>query len=311
MQERKIELDTLISLAEKEKDYDSIFRYLGMLINTKEFDKVVSVLKRNQNELVKINQIMVMDLHFYSLIQLERFVDAMEEVRYYEELPYVSQEVEEHTKELRGIIKAAEEESRINKTYRNKKKTNDIIRYSVNQEELIQAIQYAAYSKKYKDYVDSLIYLIEDKTRDLPHTIKAITLTYLAGLNIDKDIKYTNFGIEYVINPSKIVLFKDDPNMKEIHQLMNAFTKNITLINTGLKLLDTYFLLAFPRTNITSENTRLFAVAFLKIANDLIQADEDFTELIKENNLTESRVEELVNIANEILAMDVEPSDKN
>ena len=310
MQERKIELDTLISLAEKEKDYDSIFRYLGMLINTKEFDKVVSVLKRNQNELVKINQIMVMDLHFYSLIQLERFVDAMEEVRYYEELPYVSQEVEEHTKELRGIIKAAEEESRINKTYRNKKKTNDIIRYSVNQEELIQAIQYAAYSKKYKDYVDSLIYLIEDKTRDLPHTIKAITLTYLAGLNIDKDIKYI-YTKEYVINPSKIVLFKDDPNMKEIHQLMNAFTKNITLINTGLKLLDTYFLLAFPRTNITSENTRLFAVAFLKIANDLIQADEDFTELIKENNLTESRVEELVNIANEILAMDVEPSDKN
>ena len=121
MQERKIELDTLISLAEKEKDYDSIFHYLTMLLNTKDYNKILSVINKNKDGLAKFDQIGLMDIHFYALLQLERFVDAMDEIRYYEDLPYVSQEVEEHVKDLRNIVKGYEEETKIINKFKNKK----------------------------------------------------------------------------------------------------------------------------------------------------------------------------------------------
>ncbi len=310
MTDRKIDIDSLIKSAEIDKDYETIFSYLAMLLESKNYTKVIEIINRNLDGLAKHNQIMVMDMHFYVLLEQERFVDAMNALRYYEQLPYVSQEVEQRVKELGEIIKNVETESKLKRKYSNKKKVSDILNYSRDVEEIFEVIYYLRTNKKIPKFINEISNILKDKERNLPNASKALIFMFLVEENLDLTLE-VSLDNDYTLKTKEFVPFYKDEVYLETEKVINKLIKNITVINFSIQLLHSFVLITFPNYYINKDNINLYVLSFYEITNRYLGNSDDFSNLYKELNLDKNEVEDTIKFIEEQLKKDSDPASKN
>ena len=110
------EYELVIKLTEKTDDMNFLFYRISAFLALGKGEEALSTIKNNR-KILQGDPSLLIKIHIEILCLLNKFEEAEKEIAYYQNMPYVSQEVEEMLRDLPKYIKEEEKKSFYGKTY--------------------------------------------------------------------------------------------------------------------------------------------------------------------------------------------------
>ena len=238
LEERKFE-EVLEATKESKKSEELFFRLSALMALGKLKDAI---------DCIEINRIALQDnlpwlmrLHIELLCLDGRFDEAFEEVKYYENLPYDSQESEETLKMLPKIIREYEN----NKAHQAMDK-DEIIKglSSKNSDDVLASLD----ALRDKDLVPYYIFLQKILTSFPKQAIRSFALLLLVQRAVNKSFKFNHMGNVIEVNPSLLKPpFVGDDFEKMIKRMEEEY-KDPSITQNAISILSSYLIYIYPDT---------------------------------------------------------------
>lgn len=263
----KNQYDLVIKLTENSSDSISLFYRLTAFIAVGKNEEALSLIK-NKRDVLKNKLNLLVKFHIEILCLLNRFDEAYEELKYYENLPYESQEVEEVLRAMPTYIRNAEKNS-----YGPRRHNEDDIRVrllSKNEEDVLAALDEIK-SQPIKDYLLNILNIIRSHPRQV---VRTFGLLLLVHSNYDKKVKFLHHKDLIEVNPSLLPEPFVVPGLKRMEDVSFAMQKEYrdpTVAQNALQLLASYLLYIYPnQLELSIEETLLI---FGHLSKKLLQID--------------------------------------
>ncbi len=254
--------DLLIKLVGDSSDPKERFLVLSSLVIQGKRKEALDEIDKYQAILETSHPFQLMKMHFELLLSEKLFDEARIKLRHYENLPYISQEVEEFLRDMKVRI---EDESHAKKgsTLIPLDEVYETLETGTNQNEIAQAI-FSLKNYNINLLIDSLRIFL--KRKDVHPNFRTYVLIYLVDQKYDSEIDFLLNEKILRVNPSKI----EPPFM---HQDFNEVCRQITLFangdtsitETALHLFNCYILDTYP-SDIYRDGIIELAQAFVYIA---------------------------------------------
>ncbi len=254
--------DLLIKLVGDSSDPKERFLVLSALVIQGKRKEALDEIDKYQAILETSHPFRLMKMHFELLLSEKLFDEARIKLRHYENLPYISQEVEEFLRDMKVRI---EDESHAKKgsTLIPLDEVYETLETGTNQNEIAQAI-FSLKNYNINLLIDSLRIFL--KRKDVHPNFRTYVLIYLVDQKYDSEIDFLLNEKILRVNPSKI----EPPFM---HQDFNKVCRQITLFangdtsitETALHLFNCYILDTYP-SDIYRDGIIELAQAFVYIA---------------------------------------------
>lgn len=263
----KNQYDLVIKLTENSSDSISLFYRLTAFIAVGKNEEALSLIK-NKRDVLKNKLNLLVKIHIEILCLLNRFDEAYEELKYYENLPYESQEVEEVLRAMPAYIRNAEKNS-----YGPRRHNEDDIRVrllSKNEEDVLAALDEIK-SQPIEDYLLNILNIIRSHPRQV---VRTFGLLLLVHSNYDKKVKFLHHKDLIEVNPSLLPEPFVVPGLKRMEDVSFAMQKEYrdpTVAQNALQLLASYLLYIYPnQLDLSTEETLLI---FGHLSKKLLQID--------------------------------------
>lgn len=254
--------DLLIKLVGDSSDPKERFLVLSSLVIQGKTKEALDEIDKYQAILETSHPFRLMKMHFELLLSEKLFDEARIKLRHYENLPYISQEVEEFLRDMKVRI---EDESHAKKgsTLIPLDEVYETLETGTNQNEIAQTI-FSLKNYNINPLIDSLRIFL--KRKDVHPNFRTYVLIYLVDQKYDSEIDFLLNDEILQVNPSKI----EPPFM---HQDFNEVCRQITLFangdtsitETALHLFNCYILDTYP-SDIYQDGIIELAQAFVYIA---------------------------------------------
>lgn len=281
----------IINELELNKEPENIWLVVDSYVQINQIDNAIRTIENNRDILLKDDPKKTMFLNIDLLILNNDFVRALKTLALFEELPYISIEIEELLPELKDYIYKS----------MNKKSSSitnaDIIKslnnYD-NQEMLLRSL-YEIEKRDYKPFFNDLKnILISENVND---NIKTLILILLSEKKCNEEVKIKKNNFEESIIPSQI---KPIITTKEIEILINNLIdeKDITIIKCLQDMLTSYFLSIYPKSLSNNEKEK-YVYAHYLLALELFDKDKtNAFDLIKKHNFDVDEIKKIKKILN-------------
>jgi len=283
----KRQYDLVIKLTETANEPTPLFYRISALLASARGEAALECIKKNR-EILKADMCMLMKIHIEILCLLNKFDEAYEEMKYYENLPYYSQEVEELLKELPQMIR---DEERKNNSVRN-----------LDQDELMKTLES-------EDYTEVLMALDIVRERDVnvylnkiqkilinfpKQSLRSFALLLLVQKQVNRTFKFNHMGEIIDVNPSLLEPPFVDESFNTLVKQMDKEFKNPVLSQNAVQILSSHVLYTYPdKMNVDIDVT---IEALYQIANQYLKS-KDFESLEDrcfDKNISVDEVEELM-----------------
>lgn len=258
----KHEFDLVIKLTEKSSDADSIFYRISALLGVGQPQKALDTLKEHHN-LLRKNLYLLIKVHIDLLIILGKFEEAYDELDYYKNLPYESQQVEELLSSMVGYIRHEERES-----YKTVVVTDDELKSrlaSNDQGDVISALGIVG-----EKGIEPFITNIQKVMVDNPYqNLRTYALLLLVSKKTDKEFDFKSSTGIIRINPSKLKPPFVDKKFNNISRRMISEFRNPTISDNAIDILSRYIMDIYP-SEIEGSDDEIVA-ALYKISCDCLQ----------------------------------------
>lgn len=257
----KKEYDLVLELTKDSKDPKEILMRISCLVIQGKVDAALDEIEWNQSLIEDKYQLRLMKLHFELLLSKKLFDEARLALKHYENLPYVSQEVEEFMREMKDRI---EEEA--HPKSRQKFELDEI--YDILEKETDQGkISQVLFSLKNYNiniYIDSLkIFMMRE---DVNPNFRTYALILLIDEKFNENVKFLSRDGIVVVNPTKIEPPFMSQNFNETcRKITEKCNNNVTLTETALHLFNCYIIDTYP-SKIYEEGNEKLSSAFVRIA---------------------------------------------
>lgn len=281
----------IINELELNKEPENIWLVVDSYVQINQIDNAIRTIENNRDILLKDDPKKTMFLNIDLLILNNDFVRALKTLTLFEELPYISIEIEELLPELKDYIYKS----------MNKKSSSitnaDIIKslnnYD-NQEMLLRSL-YEIEKRDYKPFFNDLKnILISENVND---NIKTLILILLSEKKCNEEVKIKKNNFEESIIPSQI---KPIITTKEIETLINNLIdeKDITIIKCLQDMLTSYFLSIYPKSLSNNEKEK-YVYAHYLLALELFDKNKaNAFNLIKKHNFDVDEIKKIKEILN-------------
>ena len=288
--------DLVIKLTENSTDSLSLFYRISALLAVGQSQEALNVINNKQKILQERLSILI-KIHIEILCLLRRFEEAYSQLKYYQELPYESQEVEEILKAMPDFIRKEEKNS-----YRPVGMNEDEIiskLMSKNDEEVLAALD-AIKNQKLDQYLLPILKIIRSYPKQV---VRTFALLLLVNDKYDKEVQFLYFNELIKVIPSSL----EDPfvvsGFKDLNELSYAFQSlyhDPSVVMNAMQIVSSYLLYIYPRKLDMSDDEVL--VVFGYLAKKLLQANiNDLKETCDLKGLDYSKVENQINSINEDL----------
>ena len=279
----KKEYDLVLALTKDSTDPKELLMRISCLIITGETDAALDEIEKNQSIIETVYQKRLMKIHFELLLSKGLFDEARLALKHYENLPYVSQEVEEFMRDMKERI---EEESHP-KSHQNIN-IDDI--YDVLEKETdsakISQVLFQLKNFNLNIYIDSLKIFM--KREDVNPNFRTYALILLIDEKYDEEIGFLSRKGLIVVNPTKLTPpFMTKSFNKTCRLITEKCNHDISMTETALHLFNCYIIDTYPE-DIYSVGEDKLSSAFIRIAESYL------------NKLHSSNDEEIANLASEI-----------
>ena len=238
LEQRKF--DEVVELTKNATKSEDLFFRLSALMALGKLKEAINCIEDHRVTL-QDNLPWLMRLHIELLCLDGRFDEAFDEVKYYENLPYDSQESEETLKKLPKIIREYE----TSKSHLAMEK-EDIIKglSSNNSDDVLASLD----ALRDKDLVPYYIFLQKILSSYPKQAIRSFALLLLVQRAVNKTFKFNNMGEMIEVNPSTLKPpFVDDEFEKMIKRMEEEY-KDPSITQNAISLLSSYLIYIYPKS---------------------------------------------------------------
>lgn len=289
---RKGEYDKVVTGLELTKQPDEIWLVVDSYVQMNQIDNAVRTIENNREILLKDDPKKTMFINIDLLVNNKDYVRALITLNFYEELPYISIEVEELLSALKKYIYKS-----MNKKI-NKKSDDDIIKdlNTSNNLELLMKSLIEIQQRDINVFLETLKDILKKENYD--ETIKTFALLLLSEKRVMEEVTYVKGDITYNIVPYELDPL---PSAKEIEQKVFRYVsdKDVSVLNSMTSLISNYALKVYP-DDVFVDGEEELIMAFYLLAYKMYGKDLKLVEdLIKSKNLNLETIKALAqNIEN-------------
>ena len=264
----KKQYDLVVKLTELSSDPKELFLRISSLVSLGKVDNALDEIEKHQSVIENKYPLQLMKIHFELLLSKKLYDEANIALTHYENLPYISQEVEEFMREMKNRI-IEESHSRAKKTIE-LDEIFDVLEKETDQATISQVI-FSLKNYNINIYIDSLkVFLTRS---DVHPNFRTYALILLVDNKFDEEIEFLSLNGIIKVNPSKLF----PPFMsKEFNDVCRLITlkaeQNITLTETALHLFNCYIIDTYP-IDIYQNDANLLADAFIYIGKIYLNID--------------------------------------
>ena len=292
----KNQYDLVIKLTENSEDSMSLFYRLTALVAVGQVDAALNLIL-TKRDILKSQLNLLVKFHIETLCLKGLFDEAYQALKYYENLPYESQEVEEILRAMPAYIRNAEKES-----FRSKNIDEDELNkrlMSDNDEEVLGTLDQIK-SLSINSFLPNIIKLISSHHNQF---IRTFALLLLVHSNYNDKVEFLHIDKIMTVNPSLLPEPFFVPGFKDLNAITNAFMKEYrdpTITQNAIQELSSYLLFIYPDAYPLKKNETI--VVFGYIAKQLLQIDsDDLQEVCEQKNLDYPKVLEQIKEIQDIL----------
>ena len=257
----KKEYDLILNLTQDSKDPKELLMRISCFVIQGKIDEALDEIEENQSLIEKVYQLRLMKVHFELLLSKKLFDEARLALKHYENLPYVSQEVEEFMREMKDRI---EEESHP-KSHQifELDEIFDILEKESDSAKISQVL-FSLKNYNFNIYIDSLKIFM--KREEVNPNFRTYALILLVDAKFDEEVEFLSRVALIKVNPAKIT----PPFMSKSFNLTcklitEKANHDISMIETALHLFNCYVIDTYPE-DIYSVGEDLLSSAFIRIA---------------------------------------------
>ncbi len=264
--------DLMIKLIGDSHDPKERFLVLSALVQQGKRKEALDEIDRYQPVLETSYPFQLMKMHFELLLSEKLFDEARIKLRHYENLPYISQEVEEFLREMK---------TRIEDEAHQKKGSNlipldevfETLETGTTPSEIAQTI-FQLKNYNINLLIDSIRVFL--KRRDVHPNFRTYVLIYLVDQKYDSEIFLVVQDKMMVVNPAKITPpFMHEDFNEVCHQITLFSDGDTSITETALHLFNCYILDTYP-IDIYQDGIIELAQAFVYIAMGYLQQKPTF-----------------------------------
>lgn len=264
----KKQYDLVIKLTELSNDPKERFLRISSLVSLAKVDQALDEIEKYQSLIEAKYPYQLMKLHFELLLSKQLYDEARLALRHYENLPYVSQVVEEFMQEMKTRI---EDEARpkARKTY-SMDEICDTLEKETNQGIISQVI-FSLKDYNINNYIDSLkLFIVRE---DVHPNFRTYALILLVDNKYDEDIDFLSLNGVIKVNPSKLFPPFMSKEFNEVCRLVSLKgEQNVTLVETALHLFNCFIIDTYP-INIYDKSAEELSDAFIYIGKKYLNID--------------------------------------
>ena len=290
----KHEYELVIKLTEKSSDADSIFYRISALLGVGQGEKALSCLRENRPILQK-NLLLLIKVHIDLLLILGKFDEAYDELDYYKNLPYESQQVEELLSSMVAHIRAEEREQLGRKTI-----PDDEIKSRLKSDDKVIAMSglELAGNRNIQTFLNDIEVLMVNHPSQ---AIRSYALMLLVRNKIDKELNYKTKAGMIKVNPSKTKAPFVDEQFNRVSKRMISEFKNPTLSDNAISIFSSYIIDIYP-SEVNEKEENLIAALYLLTCDCLkIKDVSNLDEYCASHNLEKEEVKRLYDIFAELI----------
>ena len=264
--------DLMIKLIGDSHDPKERFLVLSALVQQGKRKEALDEIDRYQPVLETSYPFQLMKMHFELLLSEKLYDEARIKLRHYENLPYISQEVEEFLREMK---------KRIEDEAHQKKGSNlipldevfETLETGTTPSEIAQTI-FQLKNYNINLLIDSIRVFL--KRRDVHPNFRTYVLIYLVDQKYDSEISVVVQDKMVVVNPAKITPpFMHEDFNEVCHQITLFSNGDTSITETALHLFNCYILDTYP-IDIYQDGIIELAQAFVYIAMGYLQQKPTF-----------------------------------
>ena len=292
----KGQYDLVIKLTENSTDPASLFDCVIALVAVGQNEKALEVIK-NKREILKKQLDLLIKFHIEILCLMSRYDEAYDELKYYEELPYESQEVEEILRMMPEYIRKEEKASLKHSSM----SEDDIMAklMSKNDEEVLAALD-AIKNQKLDPYLLPILKIMRSYPKQV---VRTFALLLLVNEKYDKEVQFLYFDDLLKVVPSSL----EDPfmvagfkNLNELSYEFQSLYHDPSIAMNAMQIVSSYLLYIYPRKLEMNEAEVLVVFGFL--AKRLLQVNtDDLEEMCELKGLDYTKINQTINEINEDL----------
>ncbi len=283
----KRQYDLVIKLTENTQDMNHLFYRISALLALGRGEEALSVIKKNR-QILQGDLSLLMKIHIEILCLLNNFDEAYEEIKYYENLPYVSQEIEEMIRQLPKLVREEEK-----KAVSSRELTNDALkeRLKSNEENIVLPALDIVRSRDINMFLNDIQRIMLSFPKQ---SIRSFALLLLVQKRIDKEFSFNHIGKAIKINPSKLEPpFIGDEFNDFVHALQNEL-KDPAVSEDAIQILSSYIIYMYPEK--LELNYAILIEALRYISEEYLQIDNrtPLSKRCAEKGIREGDVLELI-----------------
>lgn len=269
----------------KESNDESLLIYEAIsLLAEGKLEDTLTFIKTNEKALLKHEPEKTIDLHVSIYIELEDFVKAMETLGHYEDLPYISQAVEETFKDLKEAIKEAQKIALEKKTKKfSLEEVKETLLTSIDSGKIVTALEEAIDKKRIKKTLPLIKeFLLRDLNEAGISFLKSYALGLLANIPVDEEIEVLTKidGIQKV-KPTKLVPPTDTKNGKKFIEIVENLSNNdVTIFKNASQIFNEYYISRIPLDVFKEDKLTDLAEAVIYVANKYMGREIDASKEI-------------------------------
>ena len=274
MDQKNYEL--VIKLTENSNDAIALFYRLSALLAVGQSEEALNLIKTKRLIMQKRLSLLI-KFHIEILCLLKRFDEAYEELKYYEELPYESQEVEEVLRSMPTYIRNEE------KAAYKKPIDDDELREMLvngNDGEILASLDRI---KNLVDFAPFLLGILKVAQTHKRQVIRSIALLVLVYKKYDKEVKFLHHDKMITLVPADL----DDPfiipgysSIEEFSYALQSEYHDPSIADNALNVISSYLLYNYPDKLDLSKEESL--VIFGYLAKKLLKINIDDLESVCE-----------------------------
>lgn len=267
----------VIKLTENSNDAIALFYRLSALLAVGQSEDALNLIKTKRLIMQKRLGLLI-KFHIEILCLLKRFDEAYEELKYYEELPYESQEVEEVLRSMPTYIRNEE------KAAYTRPIDEDELREKLiggNDGEILASLDRI---KSIPDLAPFLLGILRIAQSHKRQVIRSIALLVLVYKKYDKEVKFLHHDKLITVIPAEL----NDPfivpgysSIEEFSYALQSAYHDPSISNNALNVISSYLLYNYPdKLDLSPEES---LVIFGYIAKKLLKINIDDLEIVCEN----------------------------
>ena len=261
----KKEYQLVLDLTKDSTDPRELLMRISCLIITGKTDEALDEIEKNQSIIEKQYQKRLMKIHFELLLSKGLFDEARLALKHYQNLPYVSQEVEELMREMKDRI---EEEShpKSHHTF-NIEDIYDVLEKETDSAKISQVL-FNLKNYNLNIYIDSLKIFM--KREDVNPNFRTYALILLIDEKYDEEVGFlSRLGLISVVPTKLNPPFMSNSFNETCRLITDKCNHDVSMIETALHLFNCYIIDTYPE-DIYSVGEEMLSSAFIRIAESYL-----------------------------------------